>query len=191
MFSLCTLVIFRVESILIMSIPRRQSQAQIRSKYDDDMPASPTNGGNVVPLVEAVILSDEEGLKDRMVLKQPMLSSASTASDETKIPTSPSVALNRWPPRLCEAVMRTFTRDLFEKEGKSFLSMHEWPPGLQEALLKSCKKVPLRFFIVDDSGWFLPSCKFVCHVNYVCALGSMNRNDGNKLIRASQGHKYD
>ena len=33
---------------------------------------------------------------------------------------------------------------------KSFLAGHGWPPGLQEAG-KEFKKMPLRFFITDDS----------------------------------------
>ena len=49
------------------------------------------------------------------------------------------------------------------KACKSFLAGHGWPPGLQEAMVKSCKKMPIRFFITDDSG-------------------SMLTNDGNRIV---------
>ncbi len=42
-----------------------------------------------------------------------------------------------------------------EAGAKSFLTKNKWPIGLQNALIKSCKKVPIRFFIVDDSGSML------------------------------------
>lgn len=38
---------------------------------------------------------------------------------------------------------------------KRFLSQHKWPGGLQKALLKSVSKLPLRYFICDDSGSML------------------------------------
>ena len=46
---------------------------------------------------------------------------------------------------------------------RAFLAKHHWPVGLQEAMVKSCKKMPVRFFITDDSG-------------------SMLTNDGNRLV---------
>lgn len=46
---------------------------------------------------------------------------------------------------------------------RAFLAKHHWPVGLQEAMIKSCKKMPVRFFITDDSG-------------------SMLTNDGNRLV---------
>ena len=35
---------------------------------------------------------------------------------------------------------------------RNFLSSKNWPPGLQTACVQSCEKLPVRFFIVDDSG---------------------------------------
>ena len=35
---------------------------------------------------------------------------------------------------------------------RSFLSSKNWPAGLQTACVLSCEKLPVRFFIVDDSG---------------------------------------
>ena len=53
---------------------------------------------------------------------------------------------------------------------KRFLSEHGWPSGVQEALLKSVKKLPLRYFICDDSG-------------------SMLTNDGHKVIGSGDSTK--
>ena len=49
-----------------------------------------------------------------------------------------------------------------EAGAKEFLTVQGWPIGLQDSLIKSCKKCPLRFIIVDDSG-------------------SMMANDGHRL----------
>lgn len=50
-----------------------------------------------------------------------------------------------------------------EAEAKEFLGRHAWPRGLQDSLLASCRKIPVRYIIVDDSG-------------------SMNMNDGHRVI---------
>lgn len=50
-----------------------------------------------------------------------------------------------------------------DKGAKEFLALHNWPPGLQDALVKSCKKIAIRYIITDDSG-------------------SMMTNDGHRLI---------
>jgi len=49
------------------------------------------------------------------------------------------------------------------KAAKEFLTKHNWPSGLQEALLRSCERMPIRFFITDDSG-------------------SMLTNDGHRIV---------
>jgi hypothetical protein len=55
-----------------------------------------------------------------------------------------------------------------ELKTKEYLTSHKWPLGLQLALIKSLKKIPIRFIITDDSG-------------------SMMTNDGHRLI--GQGTK--
>ena len=51
---------------------------------------------------------------------------------------------------------------------RNFLMSHDWPDGLQECILKSAKKMPIRYFICDDSG-------------------SMQHNDGKKILRGAKG----
>jgi hypothetical protein len=53
---------------------------------------------------------------------------------------------------------------------RTFLAKHNWPPGLQEAMVKSCMKMPVRFFITDDSG-------------------SMLTNDGNRIVGSKANNK--
>lgn len=50
-----------------------------------------------------------------------------------------------------------------EKGAKEYLTKQNWPKGLQDALVKSCKKIAIRYIITDDSG-------------------SMMTNDGHRLI---------
>jgi hypothetical protein len=50
-----------------------------------------------------------------------------------------------------------------ERKAKEFLAKHNWPSGLQDALVKSCKKIAVRYVITDDSG-------------------SMMTNDGHRMV---------
>jgi hypothetical protein len=50
-----------------------------------------------------------------------------------------------------------------EKRAKEFLTKHQWPSGIQDALVKSCKKIAVRYVITDDSG-------------------SMMTNDGHRMV---------
>lgn len=68
-----------------------------------------------------------------------------------------------WPKALQKAVVNSFKRKPDAIQGRKFLSSCNWPSGLIEAFLLNVEKVPMRFFIVDDSG-------------------SMNTNDGLKLV---------
>lgn len=73
-------------------------------------------------------------------------------------------AIKPWPPALREEVLRSFKRPPDEQGGLKFLSKHDWPTGLSGTVFKSCKKIAIRFFIVDDSG-------------------SMILNDGKRVIQ--------
>lgn len=58
----------------------------------------------------------------------------------------------KWPKRLCQEVITSFGNPIDEPVIKDFLQKHNWTSGMQTAFLQSCKKIPIRFFIVDDSG---------------------------------------
>ena len=57
-----------------------------------------------------------------------------------------------WPSSLRNKIAQSLKAKQNEAGAREFLSRHLWPSGLRDALIKSCKKLPLRFFIVDDSG---------------------------------------
>lgn len=61
----------------------------------------------------------------------------------------------------------------FQNEGgaREFLSTHGFPLGLQDAFVDSLTKLPLRFFILDDSG-------------------SMATNDGKRIIVSGGKKRY-
>ena len=50
---------------------------------------------------------------------------------------------------------------------KQYLSRHQWPDGLQDTLIASLNRIPVRFFILDDSS-------------------SMNACDGKKFLSLSR-----
>lgn len=108
----------------------------------------------------------DKGAKLKDDNRQPTLKRAPSLADTHppnfgELSRSTSVA---WPSSLLQEVMGTFTRPIQEHAARKFVAKHNWSRGLQESLISSCKKIPIRFFIVDDSG-------------------SMATNDGNRIIR--------
>ena len=57
-----------------------------------------------------------------------------------------------WPETLRQQVVKTFRRPPDQRGGGAYLEKHHWPEGLRQTVYKSCKKIAMRFFIVDDSG---------------------------------------
>lgn len=58
-----------------------------------------------------------------------------------------------------------------ESEARAFFRRHHWPTGLQDTFFQNLRKVPLRFFICDDSS-------------------SMSTRDGHKLVESGGVHRY-
>lgn len=50
------------------------------------------------------------------------------------------------------AMPNTVTNDVNEAGAREFLTSYRWPPGLQDTFIRNLKKIPMRFFICDDSG---------------------------------------
>jgi hypothetical protein len=42
--------------------------------------------------------------------------------------------------------------DMSESATKEYLSQNEWPLGLQDTIIKSIDNIPIRYFILDNSG---------------------------------------
>lgn len=57
--------------------------------------------------------------------------------------------------------------DVNAQKVKAYLAQHHWPPGLIEQAISACLALPMRYFIIDDSG-------------------SMATNDGNKITAVTQ-----
>ena len=56
-----------------------------------------------------------------------------------------------------------------EVAAREYLSSVHWPKGLQDTFIRNLDRIPMRFFICDDSG-------------------SMSIEDGHRLIKSSSGH---
>ena len=60
--------------------------------------------------------------------------------------------LQRWPRSLLMAVTEAIGQPPNDAAVRSYLKSKDWPKGLIEALLKDINRVPVRFFVIDDSG---------------------------------------
>lgn len=65
-----------------------------------------------------------------------------------------------------EASIPSFSGAINEAGAREYLTACRWPVGLQDTLIKNLQKIPIRYFICDDSG-------------------SMCANDGHKLVGSS------
>ena len=75
-----------------------------------------------------------------------------------------------WPSALRQACINNFTNGPNLSRAQEYLAAHNWPGGIQKALLKTLSKIPMRFFIVDDSG-------------------SMSISDGRRVLQSGEKSK--
>jgi len=61
------------------------------------------------------------------------------------------------------AYSNLWTNTINEPAAREFLEANKWPRGLQDSFIQQLRKIPIRFFICDDSG-------------------SMSTNDGHRLV---------
>lgn len=79
--------------------------------------------------------------------------------------------IKQWPPVLREKLVQTFKKPHDERRAGELLRTYDWPEGLKSTVYKSCKKIPLRFFIVDDSGKCVHSVTVgSCFINGRCGV---------------------
>ncbi len=57
-----------------------------------------------------------------------------------------------WPLALRKKIVESLKNKHDEFKANQLLTQHRWPEGLKTTVFKSVKRLPLRFFIVDDSG---------------------------------------
>lgn len=105
--------------------------------------------------------------KPKTAVKKEMKSAS--APKHPTLPVVVSQAAGKvWPAALSQAVIRNFKRRVAEEETRRLLhGVHGWPQGLVSTFIKGCKKIPIRFFVVDDSG-------------------SMSTNDGKRIVHSGQ-----
>jgi hypothetical protein len=60
--------------------------------------------------------------------------------------------LVQWPEKLRQLIVNACNRPIHDKAIISLLEKEGWPIGLAHGLIRNVKKIPLRFFLVDDSG---------------------------------------
>ena len=164
----------------------RSRNARRIDSFSGPSSSSSTAGGGLedIPFATAVTVDEYEnsasfGRNAKMGGKGKGGSSASSSAgtlatapsattDNSPLETPSGKQAKDWPAGLIDAVVKTFNRPPDEVEGRRLLSSHGWPSGLQETFFRSCRKIPIRFFIVDDSG-------------------SMSTNDGRKIVRQGPG----
>lgn len=74
---------------------------------------------------------------------------------------------SKWDENLKTSILTAFKRNIETSSAETFLTDNLWPKGLQLSCFKTCKKIPIRFFVVDDSG-------------------SMSTTDGQRILKHDQ-----
>lgn len=97
-----------------------------------------------MPYATAVVHANELDEKHRVAEAKAQNSSDNLASS--------SQGIKHWPPALRDKLIHTFKKPPNQRRGGDYLTRYEWPEGLKSTIYRSCKKIPMRFFIVDDSG---------------------------------------
>jgi hypothetical protein len=119
------------------------------------------NGSKTSEATRRGSIQQDNALKKRNTLKANKKDSVHLPS-RTDISSS-IVESKEWPKGLRNVVCKSFSRSPNETRGKQFIQRHDFSSGLQFIMHKSCQKIPIRFFIVDDSG-------------------SMSHNDGRRVV---------
>ena len=139
---------------------------------EGDEPAQPIPQGYIHGYVEAVPVEEEdpEAIQRQRRRRAPRSMSVSAPSG------GPSAAVlaamnggggGSSSPRANNTggISSSLTPVINESATRAYLARYRWPVGLQTALIKNLTKVPVRFFVCDDSG-------------------SMSANDGQKIVAA-------
>ena len=141
---------------------QRQSNSKKSAKYADGDNDDSDEEVVSVPIAEVVSLEDflqSKPKKSRKQTKSP--SSPKKISEDASLQERKPQLLERkqsmrhakcWPPPLIAKIKEALGRPIDETAGRRFMTDNLWPLGLQNTLIKSVKKFPIRFFIVDDSG---------------------------------------
>jgi hypothetical protein len=114
-------------------------------------------GGNVAPSAS----------RKNSLAGPPRKGSVPTMSREVSLLSTNLPDVKPWANGLRKKIVDSFKLKTDEHKARQFLQKYRFPEGLVQTVFKSCRKLPLRFFIVDDSG-------------------SMLTNDGRRLL--SQGN---
>lgn len=141
------------------SPPRFKREHRSFRKYEGD-----TNGGAPVTAVAQPV----SALSSSSIATAKAVVETNCDSDILKSESSTNIC--DWPVGLRNLIVKSFDLPTQEAEATPFLKEHEWPVGLQKSLFNSCKKIPIRFFIVDDSG-------------------SMGTSDGKRVVGAGSNTK--
>ena len=152
---------------------KRLSNSARRGPHADSEDTPQSSYGGTVVMATAVAIDSDEYLKhpDSHQVKSQVKSQANSSSKSVNAkhpptsvapPTLGSSSLEfardasngpcAWPAKLKTEVIESLNKPLNEANGNKFLEKNKWPEGLRKALFKACKKIPIRFFIVDDSG---------------------------------------
>jgi hypothetical protein len=137
------------------------------------------NSGSAPPLVEAYVIDDREAAYVPSAASSTSFYSNNNASHHSLPVQTSSQQINRsgsFPsPSSSSSTLRDPTiipvnqTDINATAAREYLTSQKWPTGLQDTFINNLQKIPIRFFICDDSG-------------------SMNTDDGHRLIHTSSGH---
>ena len=62
------------------------------------------------------------------------------------------ISLSPWPNKIRTGILSSLKKRFNAEEAKKLWMSKGWTDGLCNTLLSNCNKIPLRIFVVDDSG---------------------------------------
>lgn len=103
------------------------------------------NESDIKPDVDDNLSDDarEETIKNISIKRDPI--GASVDANDDPEPASPPTPMTP----ISKAAMG---KEISMSRTREFLSQRKWPEGLQETFIQNLKRIPIRYFICDDSG---------------------------------------
>jgi hypothetical protein len=161
---------------VVMEVKRRESVSKRRMSIEDARLLSKTALKVIQDNAEDGEQEEEDKPRGRARTSSNEKVTRKTLSIPGRVVRNNMHAQAAWPTLLKDRVVESLKRDVDVEGVTKYLKKFDWPEGLIQVAIESCRKIPVRFFIVDDSGSMITPDGTVI-------MGSGNRM---KLVKATR-----